>query len=238
MQIGYGGTSVSNAGFLVNTCTVITPLAAWFVLRERPSAAVLPSIALVLAGVWLMGGASFTALTWGDGVCILSAVLFAISIAFNSRFVLRYGFPARLTITQFLFTGGLCFALSTVFESNSRAAILAAWPELLMLGVISKGIPYFLMAFAQQHTTASATAIIASAEGIFGAVCAAIFLGESMPALAVAGAALILFSIALLQILPRRFIDIRRPRLATVTVQVDVVDTVPLRPTAMRRKVI
>lgn len=34
-QAAYLSTSVTNAGFLVNTATVITPILAWVVLRER-----------------------------------------------------------------------------------------------------------------------------------------------------------------------------------------------------------
>lgn len=221
MQIGYGGTSVSNAGFLVNTCTVITPLAAWAILSERPSAAVLPSILLVLGGVWLMGGASLTALAWGDGFCLLAAVLFAFSISLNSRLVLRYGRPSRMTVVQFLISAALCFAMALIFEHNSIGSIIMAWPELLMMGLISKALPYFLMAFAQQHTSATATAIIASAEGIFGACSAAYFLGETMPGMAIAGASLIMLSVVFLQILPQRWIDTRRPRYVAAMVRVD-----------------
>ena len=51
LQIGYAGTSVSNAGFLVTTCAVMTPVAAWFILRETPSIALVPSMTLVMTGV-------------------------------------------------------------------------------------------------------------------------------------------------------------------------------------------
>ena len=39
-QIGFAGTTVTNVGFLVNTCSVMTPIAAWFLRRESPAPAV------------------------------------------------------------------------------------------------------------------------------------------------------------------------------------------------------
>ncbi|TIM17170.1 MAG: EamA/RhaT family transporter, partial [Mesorhizobium sp.] len=39
-QIGYLGTSVTNASFLVSTATVMTPFAAWLLIGERLTAAV------------------------------------------------------------------------------------------------------------------------------------------------------------------------------------------------------
>ena len=47
-QVAYLGTTVSNASFLVNTATVITPLAAWMMLRERPGGSVLAAAGLTL----------------------------------------------------------------------------------------------------------------------------------------------------------------------------------------------
>jgi drug/metabolite transporter (DMT)-like permease len=60
-QTAYGGTSVTNASFLVSTTTVLTPLAAWLLRRERPAPVVWIAVAAALVGAFLMGGASLAA---------------------------------------------------------------------------------------------------------------------------------------------------------------------------------
>ena len=47
--------------------------------------------------------------------------------------------------------------------------LIAALPELLVLGVLSTGVAYALQAVAQQFTSASEAAVLASAESVFGA---------------------------------------------------------------------
>ena len=46
--------------------------------------------------------------------------------------------------------------------------LVAALPELLVLGVLSTGVAYALQAVAQQFTSASEAAVLASAESVFG----------------------------------------------------------------------
>lgn len=150
-----------------------------------------------------MGGASFTSLVWGDFVCLLSAVIYAVSVPQVSRYVLTYGRPAQLTWLQFFTCGAICIVPALVFEPVDLSKIVKAWPELLMVGIVSKGIAYFLMAFAQQHTSATATSILVSSEAISGALFAALLLSERMYGLALAGAGLILLSIVALNLLPQ-----------------------------------
>jgi drug/metabolite transporter (DMT)-like permease len=159
-----------------------------------------PAIAVTMSGIWLIGGAaSLTSVAWGDGMCLLAAMFYAIGIPLVGRYVRRHGGPATLTLIQFVFCGVVCSGLGLSFEPVSLSAIIAAWPELALIGIVSKGIAYFLVAAAQQHTRASTTAIILSAEAVFGALAAHIILGETMSGIAMLGAALIMTSIALVQ---------------------------------------
>ena len=59
MQFGYGLTTVTNAGFLVNTAAVLTPILAWAFLSQRPHLAIWPASLAVLLGIFLMAGASW-----------------------------------------------------------------------------------------------------------------------------------------------------------------------------------
>jgi drug/metabolite transporter (DMT)-like permease len=195
LQIAYGGTSVTNAGFLVNTCAAMTPLAAWLILRETPAIMLGPAIALVAAGAWFMGGYAMTAFAWGDAVCILSAALFAVSVPLVGRFVLLYGRPTYLTCVQFAICGVVCTCIGLAIETTSLGALRAALPEIILIGVVAKGLAYLSMAVAQQSTRASTAAIIVSAEAVFGAIAANLVLGEVMTGPTILGGGLILSSI-------------------------------------------
>jgi drug/metabolite transporter (DMT)-like permease len=77
----------------------------------------------------------------------------------------------------------------------SLAAAFAAGPELAVLGVFSTAIAFGIQIAAQRFTPASHAAVIVSAESVFGALGAAIFLGERNSPAGALGAAIILGAI-------------------------------------------
>ncbi len=78
-QVAYVWTTVTNVSFLVNTCTVMTALLAWIVLRQRPGWRVGTAGVVTLAGAYLMSGAAVAGFTInpGDLACLVSAVFYA-----------------------------------------------------------------------------------------------------------------------------------------------------------------
>jgi drug/metabolite transporter (DMT)-like permease len=199
MQIGYGGTSVTNAGFLVNTTTVMTPVFAWLLYRETPPVLLVPAIALTLGGIVLLGGGEWTTLNWGDMFCLAAAVFFAIWIVLLGRYVTRTGRPMRVSMLQFASTGAVCTAIGLSIETIGAGAMMRALPELLYLAIISTLVPYAIQAKAQQFTSASVAAVIMSAEALFGALGGAILLGERLSAMGALGCLLIIAGIIVIQ---------------------------------------
>ena len=210
-QIGFAGTTVTNAGFLINTSTVLTPLLALLVYRTSPRPVVWPAVAMTLSGVWLLGGASLASLSRGDGLCLLAAAIYALWIIQMGVLVQRTGRPILAALAQFTVTAGLGFGAGFVTEPFSAANLTAALPQLLFLGVVSTGIGFLLAAIAQQHTPAADASILMSAESLFGALAATLLLGEALTPVRMLGAALLLVAIILVQ-LPGR-----KPRLAAET---------------------
>ncbi|MCF6102968.1 DMT family transporter [Mesorhizobium muleiense] len=72
-QVSYLDTTVTNASFLVSTATVMTPLAAWLLIGERPTAVGGLAAAMTLAGVLLLSGGLITSFSQGDLAATLSA---------------------------------------------------------------------------------------------------------------------------------------------------------------------
>jgi drug/metabolite transporter (DMT)-like permease len=203
MQLSFAGTSVTNASFIANTCAVMTPLVCKFLFRERLAENIWPAGALGLAGIWLIGGCTFSGISWGDWVGLSAAALYSIWMPLMGRYVVRNGHPGFLTFVQFVCCGLTCTAIGIVMEITPMASIVAALPEIIILGVFAKCIAYLLLAIAQQHTSTSTTAIICSAEAIFSTIFAQLVLDERMSINCLAGTALIAAGIVIVQ-LPRR----------------------------------
>ena len=199
MQLSFAGTSVTNASFIVNTCAVMTPFVCKFLFSERPADNVWLAALLSLAGIWMIGGCAFTEIAWGDWVGLLAAALYSLWMPLVGRFVVRHGLPGFLTFVQFISCGLVCTAIGLVIEVTPATSIIDALPEIIILGVFAKGIAYLLIAVAQQHTSASNTAIICSAEAIFSTIFAQLILGERMSPISLAGAFLIAAGIVLVQ---------------------------------------
>lgn len=201
-QASYGGTSVTNASFLVSMTTVLTPIVAWIVLGDRPHAILWSAVAAALAGAFLMGGASLTTMAAGDLGCLLSALLYSVWFVALGTVVTKTRRPGLLTLAQFVLTGTICLGLGIALEPISPARLVAALPELLILGVFATGLAFGLQAVAQQFTSASTAAILTSAESVFGAIGGALMLGERLSTATALGATLVGLAILAAQLTP------------------------------------
>jgi drug/metabolite transporter (DMT)-like permease len=198
MQFGYGHTSVTNAGFLVNTSAVLTPALAWLLFRQRLPAWTWPAGTLTVLGAFLMSGGTLDGIGLGDALCLLSATAFGLWTLLLGRHVMRHRCPHVITAMQLTVCGIVTLSLGAiVYGVPSFASMLAAWPEILVMGVISKALAYVLNAMAQQHISASCASVIVSSEAVFGATLASLLLGEHLDATRAVGACLVLAGVVL-----------------------------------------
>lgn len=191
-QVAYQWASVTNASFLVNACTVMTPLLAWVLLGRPPAPIVWIAAVVTFLGAFLMAGAhDLAAIGWGDLLCLQAAFAFAVWYVALERHARRFGRPVATTIAQFAVTGALYLPLGATMEGLPVAGLdgLGLF-HVLGLGLISTAVPYGLTTWAQRHASAAVTAVILSSEGLFGAVGAVLVLGERLPLAASLGGAL------------------------------------------------
>ena len=193
-QTAYISASVTNASFLVNTAAVMTPVFAWLAFRERPSPTVWSSAGLTVIGALMLGG-GLAGFGPGDLAAILSAALYAAWMVDLGRHMGAFGRPVRTACTQFFAAAAVALPVGAVFGSLTPAAVVAAGPELAVLGVGSTALAFGLQTLAQRYTPATHAAVIVSAEGVFGAVGAALFLGEVATPMQIGGAAIMLAAI-------------------------------------------
>jgi drug/metabolite transporter (DMT)-like permease len=201
--IGATQTSVTNVGFLINTCVIFTPFLNWAFAGTRPSTAVCLSCLLCFAGVVMLSGGTPESFGRGDVFCLLSAMSYAAWIIALGKTMQSAKAPMLVTLLQWVAPAFVGLAVGA--GSYSVQAVTNQLPNLLFLGVVTSGLGYVLAARAQQHLPSCTAAVCYSAEAVFGALLAYAWFGETLGPIAMAGAALTLASIVLVQCNPIQF---------------------------------
>lgn len=196
-QWGYQHASVTNASFLVNTSSCLTPLIAFVVLRERLPRCMAAAVGLTLLGAVLMSGAgrSLWAMNSGDVACLVSAAFYAMWIVAVSRYASMHGRPLALTCMQCGVAFGLATLLLMLLAPGQPGTMAGALPEALYLGVFSTAVAFGLSAAAQAKVSASTAAVLMAAESVFGAAGGIWMLGERPGLTAMLGAGTMLIAI-------------------------------------------
>ncbi len=201
-QVGIMSTTVSNAGFLTGLYVPLVPLLAWAVNRKAPHLSVWPAAAGSFLGIFMLSGGHVDALSKGDYWIIASTLFWAAHVLWVGRVAARRGSPVMVACTQFVVCGVLASLLAVVAEPISAAGVIAAMPAILYGGLLSVGIAFTLQVVAQRHTPPADAAVLLSSELLFAAVAGAIYLGERLSPLQLAGGMLIFACIVAVQVAP------------------------------------
>lgn len=202
-QIGIVSTSVSNAGFLTALYVPLVPLLGWVIHKQTPHLSLWPAAIGCFAGTFLLSGGTFTALNTGDFWVIASTLFWAAHVLWVGRVAARKGNPIFVAFAQFIVCGLLSTLAGLLLETTTLAGLWNAMPAILYGGVLSVGIGYTLQVVAQRHTRSAEAAIILSSEVLFAALAGALYLGERLALIQLAGGLLIFVCIVGVQILPR-----------------------------------
>jgi len=201
-QIGLQTTTVTNSSFITGLYVVIVPLIAVVFLRRSPHWIIWPGAIMAVSGIYLLSGGQLSALTTGDLLTVVCAIFWAGQITLAGITVSETGRPLALSTAQFAITGICALAVAVVIEPISWAAVWAAAPEILYVGIFSSGVAFSLQIIGQRYTTSSQAAIFLSSEALFGASLGALLLGETMPPLGYAGCALMFAAMLLVEVVP------------------------------------
>ncbi|OEO28473.1 hypothetical protein VW23_004640 [Devosia insulae DS-56] len=201
-QYGLAQTSVTNSGFLTALYVLFVPLIAFLVLRARPHPIIYLGAPLALVGIFYLNGGRLESFNFGDMLVVVSAVFWGGHVFMLGLLSRETGLPVVLSAITFLSVGVVCVMLAFGFETPNLADIAAGWVQILYVGLMSTALAFTLQAIAQQHVPAANAAIVLSAESLFAALGGALLLGERLPLIGYAGAALIFFAIILVEAIP------------------------------------
>jgi len=201
-QYGLLLTSVTNSGFLTALYVLFAPLIAFLAIRALPHPIIYVGAPLALIGIFLLNGGRLESFNLGDMLVVASAIFWGAHVFLLGVLGRETGLPIFLSAITAVVVGVLCAIFAFALESPDLAGIAAGWVQILYVGLMSTAVAFTLQAIAQQHVPASNAAIVLSAESLFAALGGALLLGERLPLVGYAGAALIFFAIVLVEAVP------------------------------------
>ncbi|WP_150427807.1 DMT family transporter [Dechloromonas sp. CZR5] len=210
-QIGIMGTTVSNAGFLTALYVPMVPILAWLIDRHAPHPAVWPATIGSFIGTFMLSGGRFDALTVGDYWVIASTLFWAAHVFWVGRVAAHRGAPIMVAVTQFVVSGVLSMLVALAIEDIELAGLVEATPAILYGGLLSVGVAFTVQVIAQRHTPATDAAILLSSEILFAALAGALYLGERLTPLQLAGGGIIFVCILGVQVAPILLRKVAKP---------------------------
>jgi len=187
--VGLTMTSPGNSGLITGLFVVFTPLIDQF-FGVKLRWWTLVAVAAALAGtVLLVGGPSGVGL--GDILTIACAFLFGLHIV-----LLSHWSPGLRSAPLAMVQMGACALIFSAGGSWSlRVPSQDVWIAIVITGVFASALAFYIQTWAQQHLSASRTALILATEPAWAVAAAVILAGQRFGALQAAGAALVLAAI-------------------------------------------
>ena len=197
-------TTATNTGFLMSTAVIFTPFLSYFILKSKIDFKHILSIVIVTAGLFLLcSGAKGLAFGPGEVLALLCAITGAFMLVYSSKYLQNMD-PIAVSVMQAGFSGLFCLIFSIVFEGIPHLTNipLIGWGVIVYLAVGCTCLAYLFQNIALQHLPATFVALSLCSEPIFTAISSYFLLGEKLSSIRIFGAALILFSIIMVSLLP------------------------------------
>lgn len=197
-QIGIQFTSVGKAGFITACYIVLVPIFSLF-LGRKCSKLVVVSVALAVAGLYLLCMKEGLSIGAGDLLVMVCAVLFAVHILVVDAYAPKVD-CVKLSSLQF-FTAGVCslvFALP--LETITLESLWGAAVPILYAGVFSCGVGYTLQVVGQKDMDPTIASLILSLESCVSVLAGWLILGQSLSARELGGCAAMFIAIVLAQL--------------------------------------
>ena len=168
----------------------------WELARGRkPAPAMILAVCLALAGTALLVNGvdprtlHASTLDWAIGMS--SAVIFAFYVVFSKRGLTRYA-PETVLFYTFSIAAGFWAIVAPPWRILGAGYPPALWARFALLGIFSTLIPFRCFYAGLKRLPATEAAVISTSEPVVAIAAAALFLGESLRPLQLAGAVMVI----------------------------------------------
>jgi drug/metabolite transporter (DMT)-like permease len=195
---GLERTTVSAAGFVTGMQTVLTPVAAWLLFRDRIGAAAWCGVALATVGLALLAGVHRGSTT-GDLLVLAGAAAFALQIALMGRWAPRYDAIA-FTLVEI---AAACLGFLVIAIVRGELSVphgWTVWGALIVTGLFATAFAYLAQTWAQSRTTATRTALAFALEPVWAAFFGITLQGDSLGTAGWVGCAVIMAGIVVAEV--------------------------------------
>ena len=196
-QVGLLYTEPGKAGFITAMYIVLVPVLGLF-LGRRCGLSVWLSVALAVAGLYLLSCVGVTKINIGDILILGAAAAFAVQIVLIDYLAQQMD-GVRLNCIQFLVVTVLSALAAAFTESPTWDGIIACALPLLYTGVLSSGVAFTLQILGQQHLPPEPASLIMSLESVFAVLAGWVLLGQTLSPTEALGSALVFAGVLLSQ---------------------------------------
>jgi len=198
-QIGLKYTSVGKAGFITALYIIIVPLLGIFIKKKLPESKIWISLALAVAGMYMLCIKEKLVLSKGD------LFVFACAIGFSAHIISIDHFSplvnaVKMSCIQFFVCGILSLFMAFMLEKPTLYGVSKSiWP-LLYTSVLSSGVAYTLQVIAQRHTNPVIASLVMSLESIFSVLAGWLLLNQTLSRRESIGCVMVFAAVILAQI--------------------------------------
>lgn len=192
---GLMGTTPGKNAFFTAVYCVIVPFMYWAVDRLRPDRYNVAAALMCILGIGLVSWDGGVSVGIGDGLTLISGVLYACHITATSKFAKGRDIFI-LTVIQFATVALCCWVGTAVTGGFPREGLpVRAWLVLLYLAIAATTLALLFQNIGQKYTSPSSAAVLLSLEAPFGVAFSVIFTDERPTKLMYLGFVLIFVAI-------------------------------------------
>jgi drug/metabolite transporter (DMT)-like permease len=200
--LGLQFTSPAKSAFLTGLTSVMVPLLASLVYRNKPQASEVLGVIVATAGLALMTlQGPFGSIGKGDLLTVFCAIAFAGHIVTLGHYSGDMSFE-MLSMVQVATAAVLGLALFWWAEPLKIVWHPAVVSAILVTGLLATALAFTIQAWAQKYASPTRTALIYMLEPVFAWLISYWVLREGLAGRAAAGAVLILAGVALVELKP------------------------------------
>lgn len=197
-QFGILHTTVGKAGFITALYVVLVPVFGIF-MKKRVPLLVWICVAISVVGLYLLCiPKGSLALSYGDLLVVICAVLFSFHILVIDYFSPK-GNGVIISCIQFFVCGILSGIVMMFTETPSVGNLIDAKWSILYAGVLSSGVAYTLQVVAQKDVNPTIASLILCLESVVAVLAGWIVLGDELSTRELTGCVLMFAAIVMAQ---------------------------------------
>lgn len=199
--LGLRYTTSTNSVLITGLFVVFTPLAEWVLFGVPPTFFSLVAVGSGALGMALLTGSGPSSLRMGDALTLGCAAAFGVHIALLSRFAKDHAVSA-LTFVQ-LGTCAVVFGFAWGMSEPVTMPPSGVWFALWTTAIVASAVGFFVQTAVQSRLPAVRTAVILTAEPMFGMIFGYFLAGDRLSPVQVSGAGLIVGALIFSEVVPR-----------------------------------